>query len=159
MINLNHGLWSCNSITLSVVTRIFQEKQVNVMTANTLASCVTRPSTAMAMTMKDKCHQTSNISYTLIGNIVGYSDVVGALPVGAAPTTSSFLTEHLVPRDWAETTARRDENHLSFDIWCDFYSKSSFSSRDDFNCLCHLNVEKWWKMQIYSDIFFRKYQH
>ena len=30
---------------------------------------------------------------TLVGNkIVAYSDVVGASPVGAAPTTSSFLT-------------------------------------------------------------------
>ena len=35
----------------------------------------------------------SNISYTLIGNkIVDHSDVVGAPPVGAAPTTSSFST-------------------------------------------------------------------
>ena len=37
--------------------------------------------------------QTSNISYTLVGNkIVDHSDVVGASPVGAAPTTSSFST-------------------------------------------------------------------
>ena len=37
--------------------------------------------------------QSSNIRDTLIGNsIVDHSDVVGALPVGAAPTTSSFLT-------------------------------------------------------------------
>ena len=34
-----------------------------------------------------------NISRTLVGNkIVDYSDVVGASPVGAAPTTSSFST-------------------------------------------------------------------
>ena len=33
----------------------------------------------------------SNISRTLVGNlIVDHSDVVGASPVGAAPTTSSF---------------------------------------------------------------------
>ena len=37
--------------------------------------------------------QMSNISRTLIGNkIVDHSDVVGASPVGAAPTTSSFST-------------------------------------------------------------------
>ena len=37
--------------------------------------------------------QTSNISRTLVGNeIVDHSDVVGAAPVGAAPTTSSFST-------------------------------------------------------------------
>ena len=38
-------------------------------------------------------HKNSNKSGTLIGNkIVDNSDVVGASPVGAAPTTSSFPT-------------------------------------------------------------------
>ena len=37
--------------------------------------------------------KTSNISRTLAGNkMIDNSDVVGASPVGAAPTTSSFLT-------------------------------------------------------------------
>ena len=37
--------------------------------------------------------QTSNVSRTLLGSkIVDHSDVVGASPVGAAPTTSSFST-------------------------------------------------------------------
>ena len=37
--------------------------------------------------------QVSNIRRTLVGNqIVEHSDVVGASPVGAAPTTSSFST-------------------------------------------------------------------
>ena len=37
--------------------------------------------------------QVSNIRRTLAGNtFVDHSDVVGASPVGAAPTTSSFLT-------------------------------------------------------------------
>ena len=37
--------------------------------------------------------QTSNIRRTSVCNkIVGHSDVVGASPVGAAPTTSSFST-------------------------------------------------------------------
>ena len=41
----------------------------------------------------DKYRQVSNISRTLVGNkIVDHSDVVGASPVGAAPTTSSFST-------------------------------------------------------------------
>ena len=41
----------------------------------------------------DKYRQVSNIRLTLVGNkIVDHSDVVGASPVGAAPTTSSFLT-------------------------------------------------------------------
>ena len=38
-----------------------------------------------------KYHQTSNIRRNLVGNkIADYSDVVGASPVGAAPTTYSF---------------------------------------------------------------------
>ena len=37
--------------------------------------------------------KTSNIRHALVGNkIVDHSDVVGASPVGAAPTTSSFST-------------------------------------------------------------------
>ena len=37
--------------------------------------------------------KTSNISRTLVGNKnVDHSDVVGASPVGAAPTISSFST-------------------------------------------------------------------
>ena len=41
----------------------------------------------------EKYRKTSNISRTLMGNkIVDNSDVVGASPYGAAPTTSSFST-------------------------------------------------------------------
>ena len=37
--------------------------------------------------------KTSNESHTIVGNkIIDNSDVVGASPVGAAPTTSSFST-------------------------------------------------------------------
>ena len=40
-----------------------------------------------------KYRKTSNIRRTFVGNkIVDNSDVVGASPVGAAPTTSSFST-------------------------------------------------------------------
>ena len=46
-----------------------------------------------AILLKLNYRKTSNISHTLIGNkIVDNSDVVGASPVGAAPTTSSFST-------------------------------------------------------------------
>ena len=66
--------------------------------------------------------KTFNISRTLVGNkIVDSSDVVGASPVGAAPTTSSFSTKHLASMDWAKTTARGYKQHLSFGIWCDLY--------------------------------------
>ena len=38
-------------------------------------------------------YQTSNIKCTLVGNkIVDHSEVIGALPAGTAPITSSFLT-------------------------------------------------------------------
>ena len=64
----------------------------------------------------------SNIRRTLVGNkIVDHSDVVGASPVGAAPTTSSFSTQHLASRDSAKTAARRYENILSVGIWCVLY--------------------------------------
>ena len=65
---------------------------------------------------------TSNIRRTLAGNkIVDHSDVVGASPVGAAPTTSSFSTWHLASRDSAKTVARQYENLLSVEIWCVLY--------------------------------------
>ena len=42
---------------------------------------------------RGKYRQVSNIRRTLVGNkIVDNSDVVGASPVGAAPTTSSLST-------------------------------------------------------------------
>ena len=41
----------------------------------------------------EKYRKISRIRRTLVGNkIVDHSDVVGASPVGAAPTTSSFST-------------------------------------------------------------------
>ena len=68
--------------------------------------------------------KTSCVMHNLVGNkIVDHSDVVGAWPVGAAPTTSSFSTEHLTSIDWAKTTARRDEKLLCFVIWCDLYQR------------------------------------
>ena len=66
--------------------------------------------------------QTCNINHTFVGNDIGdHSDVVGASPVGIAPSTSSFSTWHLISMDWANTTARRDEKHLRFGIWCDLH--------------------------------------
>ena len=42
-----------------------------------------------------KYRHVSNIRRTLVGDkIVDHSDVVGASPVGVAPTTSSFSTWH-----------------------------------------------------------------
>ena len=51
------------------------------------------PHTECSLYPGDKYRKTYNISRTLVGNInVDNSDVVGASPVGAAPTTSSFST-------------------------------------------------------------------
>ena len=59
----------------------------------------------------------SNIRRTLVGyKIVDHSDVVGASPVGAAPTTSSFSTWHVASRDSAKTAAKQYENLLSVGI-------------------------------------------
>ena len=58
----------------------------------------------------------SNIRRTLGYKIVDHSDVVGASPVGAAPTTSSFSTWHVASRDSAKTVARQYENLLSVGI-------------------------------------------
>ena len=64
----------------------------------------------------------SNIRRTLVGNkIVDHSDVVGASPVGAAPTTSSFSTWHLASRNSAQTAASQYENLLSVGMWCVLY--------------------------------------
>ena len=54
-----------------------------------------------------KYRRTSNISRTLVGNkIVDNSYVVGAPPVGAAPTTSSWLSTWL---QWIEQRQLHDE--------------------------------------------------
>ena len=63
-------------------------------------------------------HQTFKLKCILVGNkIVDHSDVGG----GAAPTASSFSTQHLALMDWAKTTARPEEQHLIFGIWCGLY--------------------------------------
>ena len=81
-----------------------------------------RASNAASFSMPYQYRQTSNIRRTFTDNkTVDHSDVVGAAPVGAAPTTSSFSTYHLASLDWANTTARQDQKHSSFRICCDLY--------------------------------------
>ena len=63
----------------------------------------------------------SNISRTLVINkIVDHSDVIGASPVGAAPTHLHSRL-NLASRDSAKTAARGYENLLSVGIWCVLY--------------------------------------
>ena len=66
--------------------------------------------------------QVSNITRTSVGyKFVDHSDVVGASPVSAAPTTSSFPTKRLASLYSAKTTSRRGEEHLNLVIWCVLY--------------------------------------
>ena len=65
-------------------------KLVNKLQQKYLTNCGCIPSGTM---YNGSYRETSNIRRTLVGNkIVDHSDVVGASPVGAAPTTSSFST-------------------------------------------------------------------
>ena len=86
--------------------------------------------------------KSSNISRTLVGNkIVDHSDVAGASPIAAAPTTYSLSTQHMASMNWTKTTARRDEEHLSFGIWCTLYQRfddNSFRWRGFFLNRCYL---------------------
>ena len=51
------------------------------------------PVTSTTIVTGSYYRKTTNINRTLVGNkIVDHSDVVGASPVGAAPTASSFST-------------------------------------------------------------------
>ena len=68
-----------------------------VLKTNHLASCHSKPRTPYVIIgvlySISFQHKVSNIRRTLVGNkIVDHSDVVGASPVGAAPTTSSLST-------------------------------------------------------------------
>ena len=68
--------------------------------------------------------KTSNIRRILVGTkIADHSDEGGASLVGAAPTTS-FSTRHMASMDWANTAARRDEQHLCFGIGCVLYQRT-----------------------------------
>ena len=66
--------------------------------------------------------QTFDKRHRLVGNKkVDHSGVVGAPPVGATLTTSSFPTWYLASMDSAKTTAGRDEEHLNTGIWRGLY--------------------------------------
>ena len=78
------------------------------------------------------------IRRTLAGyKIVDHSDVVGASPVGAAPTTSSFSTKQLASLDWAKTAARQDEKQLSLGIGAPYIRDFTVCI---FWCVCAVNM-------------------
>ena len=71
------------------ILRIFRIQSTYKISDNMLSNITTWHNVSVAMIYR----QVSNISRTLVGNkIVDNSDVVGASPVGAAPTTSSLST-------------------------------------------------------------------
>ena len=73
-INENRILGSSNEVTKTTFMNYFFAPQAYV-------------------NLSEMYHKTSNIRHTFVGNkVVDDSDVVGAWPVGAAPTTSSFST-------------------------------------------------------------------
>ena len=65
----------------------------------------------MACVYKQEIYcQTSNISRTLVGNkIVDHSDVVGASPVGAAPTTEQLHSRLNTWLQWFEQRQLQDK--------------------------------------------------
>ena len=73
---------------------------------------VTKCRTAIVLTLHvviPDYRKVSNIRRTLAGyKIVDHPDVVGASPVGAAPTTSSLSTKHLASLVYAKTATRRE---------------------------------------------------
>ena len=70
-----------------------------------------RPATMNAIDYR----KTSYIRRTLVGNkTVDHSDVVGASPVGAAPTTSSFSTKHLALLDWTKGNCKTSRETFKF---------------------------------------------
>ena len=92
-----------NSILFEIQNFSFKEMHFNMLFVEWLGpQCATLFALTLHMTLlywywnialKNYYSKTSNISRTLVGNkIVDISDVIGASPVGAAPTTSSFST-------------------------------------------------------------------
>ena len=81
-------------------------------------------------------------SVIIDNKFVDHSDVVGALPVGAAPTTSSFSTQHLASLDWGKTTSIRDWKHLSLGIWCILYLRF-YGSCDNLG-----DIEVWYCLSL-----------
>ena len=77
--------WHRTNIDFSLVTLVWHSPESNFKSAQAII---------LYNELENYTYRkTSNISRTLVGNkIVDHSDVVGASPVGAAPTTSSFST-------------------------------------------------------------------
>ena len=85
---------------------------------------------------QEKYCQTSNISYTLVSSkIVDHSDLIGAQPVGAAPTTSSFFTSTPVFNGLGKDNGKTRRG--TFKFWYNLYwrFKVKFIYGHDWNVL------------------------
>ena len=76
--------------------------------------------------------------------------------VGATPTTCSLSTCHLASMNCSKTTARYDEKHISFKIWCVLYLRiyckpysCLISKKPSIRLMCVLEV---WRMEYIWDI-------
>ena len=47
--------------------------------------------------------------------------------------------------DWAKTTARQDEKHFSFVIWCDLYKRFDGSFNAEEWCMIQIQIQCTWK--------------
>ena len=94
--NLSQLLWATRErLSLCSLWASWERKWVSVPKAALLMFCYRAMFPCKELDGKSQTtyRQVSHISPTLVGNtIVDHSDVVGASPVGAAPTTSSFST-------------------------------------------------------------------
>ena len=107
----------CRGICKSLLWYEGQKWNYNITKFPSILNCDGKILSVMGPSLWHTYRKVSDIRRTLVGNkIVDHSDAVGASPVGAAPTTSSFTTWHLASMDWAKTTAIRDEKHLCLGI-------------------------------------------
>ena len=112
------NLFLCKKRHFKMPSRIWRPQYVNQQyDSASKATCLN-----IGRYVKNICRKINNIANTKyfkrgaqstvkpIGSILAGNTVVDhSGVVGASPTTPSFLTEHLPPMDWAETTVRRDE--------------------------------------------------
>ena len=93
--------------------------------------------------------QTSYIRRALVGNpIVDHSDLVRVSTVGAAPTASSFFTQHLASIYCTKTTAKRDEKHFSLGIWWENLRYSNYHWFDMISCRHSSLQMKFWSASL-----------
>ena len=149
------SLWLLSRHILQYIIFFFNSRHIYILCKNddqkhSIACC----SISIMIWQKNNYRQVSNIKRTLVGDkIVDHSDIVGASPVGVAPTISSFCTEYLASIDWVKANVRWDENHLSFVIWCHLYQRfyGMYISILSFNYFYYPEVPLGWASKTCSE--------